>query len=249
MKHKIGCLIIHGFGGTTSDVEPLNKYLQSKGFVTFCPSLKFSMENRKVFTNVNYREWIQSAEFSLSYLKSKCKNVVIIGFHIGGLVAVNFATRFKNFAVVTINAPISYWDIKNIYYNILIDFKTRDFKNVKRYAKVLTEYSVSELVNFKMLLGSTKSILETVKAPIFIAQSLMDDSVDHRSGEYIYKKVSSNLKVLKYYDKLNYNSSDISDYHLVFDDIEKFIKKTLQRENSVGNRLLSNYKYLNGTYN
>ena len=77
IKSRTGCLIIHGFDVTTLDVEPLSKYLQSKGFITFCPSLKCSMENRRVFPNANYKDWLESAELGLYYLKSRCKDVVI----------------------------------------------------------------------------------------------------------------------------------------------------------------------------
>jgi len=249
MKYRIGCLIIHGFGGTTSDVEPLSKYLQSKGFITFCPSLKCSVKNRRTFSSTNYKDWIESAEAGLFYLKSKCKKVVVIGFYMGGLIALDFATRFKNFGVVAINVPIYHWDVKNIYYNILIDFKTRDFNNVKRYIKSSTEFSISELVNFRMLVGKTKHVLEDVKIPIFIAQGLKDYTVNYKSAEYIYKKVSSNLKVLKYYDKLAMDLSVCSDYHLFFADIERFIKQIIQRENGVNNKILPSYMYLSGIYN
>ena len=249
MKHRIGCLIIHGFNGTTSDVEPLSEYLQSKGFITFCPSLKSSVENRRTFSNTSYRDWIESAESGLIYLKSKCKKIVIIGLYMGGLIAINFATRFKNFGVITINVPIYHWDMKSIYYNILIDFKTKDFNNMKRYAKTSTEFSISKLVNFGMFLRKTKHILEEVKTPIFIAQSLKDDTVNYKSAEYIYKRVSSNLKVLEYYDKLNPNLFISPDYNLFFADIEKFIKQIIQRESDMSNRILPNYTYLSGTYN
>ena len=131
--------------------------------------------------------------------------------------------------------------MKNIYYNILIDFKTRDFNNVKRYIKSSTEFSISELVNFRMLVGKTKHVLEDVKIPIFIAQGLKDYTVNYKSAEYIYKKVSSNLKVLKYYDKLAMDLSVCSDYHLFFADIERFIKQIIQRENGVNNKILPSY--------
>ncbi|MDQ2085415.1 dienelactone hydrolase family protein [Herbivorax sp. ANBcel31] len=249
MKYKTGCLIIHGFGATTSEVEPLSKYLKSKGFVTFCPSLKYSMENRKAFSNTSYSEWIQSAESSLKYLKSKCKDVVIIGFYMGGLIAANFAARFKIFSLITINTPIYYWNIKNIYYNILIDCRTGNFNNVKRYMKTPIEFSISELINFRLLIKKTKPVFSKVKVPMFIGQSLMDDAVQYRSAEYIYKKVSSNLKVLRCYDNLNRDLSNCSNSNLVFTDIEEFIKQVTKRENGIDKRLLPSFKYLDGTYN
>ena len=100
-----------------------------------------------------------------------------------------------------------------------------------------------------MLVGKTKHVLEDVKIPIFIAQGLKDYTVNYKSAEYIYKKVSSNLKVLKYYDKLAMDLSVCSDYHLFFADIERFIKQIIQRENGVNNKILPSYMYLSGIYN
>lgn len=248
MKYRIGCLIIHGFGGTASDVEPLSKYLQSKGFITFCPSLKCSMENRKAFSGTGYRDWINSAESGLFYLNSKCKDVVIIGFYMGSLIALNFAAKFKNYGVVAVNVPIYHRGVKNVYHNILIDFKTRDFSNVKKYIKSSAEFSLSELINFKLFTRETKHILDRVEIPIFIAQGLKDDTVNYKSAEYIYKKVSSDLKVLKYYDKLSPDLSVSPEYNLFFKDIEKFIKQIIQRENGMGNKLFPNYTYSGSDY-
>lgn len=236
MKYKMGCLIIHKIGGAISDVKPLSKHLQSKGFVTFCPSFKCNVANKRAFSNISYREWIQSAEQGLNYLKSKCKDVIIIGFNIGGLIAINLAAQFKKFAVITVNASTYYWDVKNAYYNIIINFKTRNFANIKRYIRTLTGFSISGLVNFMMLIKNTKHILGKVRSPIFIIQSLGVDGINYKSAEYIYKKVSSGLKVLKYYDNLADDLSDSSNYYLIFSDIEKFVKEVLQRKNATNNK-------------
>ena len=153
MKHKTGCLIIHGFGGTTSDVEPLSGYLKSKGFITFCPVLKGHTGKKELLDRVSYIEWIKSVENGLNYLKTKCKDIVIIGFSMGGLIGVNLAVKFKFLGIVTIDTPIYFGDMKNIYYNILIDFKTGSFNNVKRYMKLSSSFPISALINFRLLIG------------------------------------------------------------------------------------------------
>ena len=71
MKYRIGCLIIHGFGGTTSDVEPLVN-IAVKRVYYFCPSLN-QCKTEEHFSSTNYKDWINlQRQFILS--KSKCKN-------------------------------------------------------------------------------------------------------------------------------------------------------------------------------
>ena len=61
MGHKTGCLIIHGFGGNTHEVEPLAKHLENKGFLTFCPNLKGHTGAKKALSRVSYKDWMNPA--------------------------------------------------------------------------------------------------------------------------------------------------------------------------------------------
>ena len=223
MDNKIGCLIIHGFAGNLDEIEPLNKYLSSKGFITICPIMKGHMGSRRDLVFVKYTEWIESVEASLLELNSQCKQIIIIGFSMGGLIAVNLATKHKVDGIITLNTPIYHWDIKRIVRNIANDIKTKDYKNIKCYIRSATGIPFSAMINFKVLLRKTKPLFKHIRCPMFIAQGLIDDTAHHKSAEYIYKNISSDIKHIKYYE----NSSHIICHSIenkdVFNDIESFI--------------------------
>ena len=52
-----------------------------------------------------------------------------------------------------------------MYYNILLDFKRKNFTNVKRYVKLSTKISIPELINFKLLIEKNKTHFRNGKNP------------------------------------------------------------------------------------
>lgn len=223
MNKEMGFLIIHGFAGTTEDIEPLNKYLLDKGFITACVKLKGHTGKRADLAKVNYIDWISSAEDSLIKLSAKCKKIIVIGFSMGGLIAVNISLKHKVDGIITLSTPIYYWDIRRVVSNIGKDFKTRKFNNLNHYLKAGFRIPFLAILNFKTLLIKTKPVFKQVRCPILILQGLLDDTVHHRSAEYIYSNVSSELKMIKYYSNSNHIICKSYDKNEVFGDIFVFI--------------------------
>ena len=227
MDKEIGFLIIHGFAGNIGDIEPLNRYLLNKGFYTICIKLKGHTGKRADLARVSYGDWIDSAEEGLMKLSKKCKKIIIIGFSMGGLIAANICMKYAVDAIITLSTPIYYWDIKRISINILEDFRTRDFSNLKRYLKSSTRIPILALTNFKILLMKTKPIFKQIRCPILVIQGLLDDTVYYRSAHYIYSNVQSQLKIIKLYDNSNHIICHSEDNNEVFNDILVFVKKVV----------------------
>ncbi|NLP14049.1 MAG: alpha/beta fold hydrolase [Clostridium sp.] len=228
MKDSIGCLIIHGFAGTLNEIEPLNKYLLNKGFVTRCPIMKGHTGNRRDLAFVKYTQWVESVEKSFIELRSQCHRIIIIGFSMGGLIAVNLATKYRTDAVITLSMPIYHWDMKRIIKNIINDIRIKDYQNIKYYVSSTTSIPFSAMINFKTLLRKTKPLLGQIECPIFIAQGLIDDIVQYRSADYIYRKVSSEVKFIKYYENTAHIICHSIENKKVFGDIEDFIENVIK---------------------
>lgn len=227
MDKKIGILIIHGFAGNIGEIEPLNNYLIDKGCITLCAKLQGHTGKRKDLAKANYTDWINSAEKSLIKLSSQCEKVIIIGFSMGGLIAVNLALKHEISAIITLSTPIYYWDMKRICFNIASDFKTRKFKNLSHYTKAAIRIPFLAMLNFKILLIKTKPLFKQIKYPIFIAQGLLDDTVHHCSADYIHSNVASEQKMVKYYNNSNHIICHSEDNEEVFNDVFIFINKVI----------------------
>lgn len=200
MHKKLGCLLIHGFGGSTEEVRPLSEKLTEEGYRVLCPSLKGHTGIRKDLKTVTYRDWIASAQSDLEKLKKECDSICIIGFSMGGLIAVQLARKYPAAAVVTLNSPIYYWDVKRVFLNIVDDFKRKSYDNISRYINSGRKLPLNALIQFRQLLSQTKPLLQEIRCPVFVAQALQDDTVRKKSADYIYSHVSSKEKSLQFYE-------------------------------------------------
>lgn len=222
---KIGCLIIHGFGGNVGEIEPLRIHLEESDFQVVCPELKGHTNQRKDLWKVNYEDWIVSAHVGLEQLYKQCDKVIVIGFSMGGLIAANLVKNYPNIAMITLCTPIYHWDIKRVVLNLFYDIKARELTNFKRYVKA-SGIPLRALLNFKCLLLKTKPLFKELSCPVFIAQSMLDDTVQHRSAEFIYDNIQSKIKEKKYYSNSGHLICQGPDREELFVDIEKFIRKS-----------------------
>lgn len=222
----IGCLIIHGFGGNFEEVRYLAEYLKKQGYNVSCPSLKGHTGIKGDLAGVTYSEWINSAEEDLVKLKEISEKVFIVGFSMGGLIGINLCEKYDVEGLVTLNTPIYYWDIKNIVSNVITDFRTKDFQNIKRYMNSSGKFPISALYNFRRLLSITKNKIAKVKCPMLIVQARDDDTVRVTSAKYIFDKINTEKK-LNYYDNSGHVILTSPSAKQVSEDVESFIRNLI----------------------
>lgn len=221
---KLGCLIIHGFSGGLEDLKPLSQFLNTNGYITYCPLLKGHGGSKKEFASSTYRQWIASAQEGYDRLSTMCDKIIVIGFSMGGLVAVNLLSNKNIEALITLSSPVKFWDYKIICENILEDIKNRRIDKSKPYITWFIKVPISACINFLILLKKTKHLFSKVNIPCLVIQGKKDDTTRWMSAQYIFNNIASEKKVLKYYKDAphlicNYKKSDI-----VFNDILDFIK-------------------------
>lgn len=222
-NEKLGCLIIHGFAGSIEQIKSLDKYLNNKDYITSCPKLKGHTGNPNDMKNADYKEWINSAEEALLKLRKKTDKIVIVGFSMGGLIAINLANKYDIKAIITINTPIYYWNLYRVGCNILDDCKNRRTNNIKRYLKAKNASPAISMLNFLRLLNSTKAKFSDINCPVLILQAKDDDTTKVKSTNYIYDNIKSEEKEIILYEKGGHQVllSPYKDKIII--DIEKFL--------------------------
>jgi len=200
VNNKVGCLVIHGFGGNIKEVAPLAACLTNQGYKVFCPSLKGHTGRRKDFQGVVYNDWIASAEEGLLSLQADCDVVYIIGFSMGGLIAINLGLKHNIGGIVTINTPIFYMNIKRAFLNSVNVLIRKDIKTISRNLKASRTLPFSSLLNFILLVKATKPQIKGLDCPILVAQANDDPTVRKSSANYIFQRTGSQIKRLEFYD-------------------------------------------------
>ena len=224
-KTIAGCLLIHGFGGNVEEVSPLADYLSKQGYIVECPSLKGHTGNRQDLKSCTYRDWIASAQEGYEKLRAECDTLVLVGFSMGGLIAFQIALNNRADAVITLNTPIYYWDLKRVAINIAEDIRLGKLDNVRRYIDSSRKLPLIALLNFRLLLARTKPILKEIKCPVFAAQALEDDTVRKNSVNYIYEHIGSQHKKLEFYENSGHLILWSKCADRVMKDVNDFLRK------------------------
>ncbi|QNO14381.1 alpha/beta fold hydrolase [Alkalicella caledoniensis] len=222
-------LLIHGFTGSPTEMEPLGKYLHKKGFSVYCPLLSGHGTTPEEMEETTWKDWVGTAEATLKSLKEKYKEVYMVGFSMGGCITLYLSMKYEIQGIVSISAPIYLVD-KKAYFTPILQY-IRRFKEKKRkpnfnvpifsYDKTPIK-SVSSLLR---LITLVKSNLSKVKHPILIIQGDEDNVVIPKSADYIYKNVKSHIKEIKFYQKRSHMITVENGRDEVFNQIYDFLSK------------------------
>lgn len=234
---KLGFLIIHGFNGTTDEVKPLSEFLNAHGYTTYCPLLNGHGKGKKQLAKSNHKAWIDSAQQAYNYLKTMCDKIIVIGFSMGGLIALNLSVNNDIRAIITLSSPIKFCDLKLIFKKIIGDIKKMCFNNTKAYITWLSQIPLSSCINFIILLYNTRQIIKSINIPCFIIQGKNDDISRWISAKHIFENIISTKKQIKYYDDAPHLICKYKNSDTVFQDILNFAQKVEQAEISKANAI------------
>lgn len=194
-KFETGCLLIHGFAGSRCEIDSLVSKLNEYGFLTSVPLLAGHEASCRELARAKHSDWIQSVLAAYDDLEKSCNNLVVIGFSMGGLLGIQLCQVHKIQALVLINTPIFYWNIKRIILNLRRDFR---FYAKKYLTSSVNTPPLPALIQFITLLHKTKPLLTNIQCTSIIIQTLDDDTVKPKSANYIDSKIVG-PKILKTY--------------------------------------------------
>ena len=215
-----GILLIHGFCGARDEIRPLYNWLLSENYEISMPVLTGHEQDNKILSKAKYKDWINDVTKAYEALEKKCNNITVIGFSMGGLLACMLYKKHRFERLITINTPIYYWDIKRILLNLSSDPK----KYLKKYFRASTNKPFNSLIEFVKLLNNTKKDFSKIECPALVIQALDDDTVNIKSGDYIYKSLKSREKKI-YSPEKGGHIILTSDYHTdILEKIQNFIK-------------------------
>lgn len=185
-----GILLIHGFGGSRKEVYRLGEYLISQGYEVEMPCLTGHEGSRRDLAKASYHDWIIDVQKAYEKLKKRCDRISVIGFSMGGLLAVQLYQTQKFYKLVTVNTPVYYWNFRQIFKNISEDYK----KHISKYLTSSADLPLPSLISFQRLLSKTKPLFKTIDCPALVIQAADDDTVKPKSADYIYSAIRNKAK-------------------------------------------------------
>jgi len=88
-----GVLLIHGFSGVPGEMRGLGDYLAAHGYAVECPLLAGHGSTQEHLATTTWRDWMASAQEGLARLRARCTTVTIVGFSMGGAIALRLSSR------------------------------------------------------------------------------------------------------------------------------------------------------------
>lgn len=203
MNRDTICMLIHGFGGGPFELEALKTNLESSGIKAYDLILPGHLSGKKGLRHCKYTDWIHAVEKQFTELRAQNKDakIIVVGFSMGGLLGAHLAKYYDVDALITLNTPIRYWNIRRVLLNIEQDIASGRLDAIKRYVYSCTMYPLNALWHFKRLLRTSKSNFKSITCPVLVVQAMDDDAVHYKSAEYIIGSVLSAEKKCIYIEK------------------------------------------------
>lgn len=211
-----GVLILHGFSGGPYEVEPFGAFLHEKTdweivIPTFCGhGDELSMQGYKA------EHWIMDAEIAYRQLAKKVDEVFVVGFSMGGVIAIHLAKRYPIKKLVLLSAAVKYMSPVQLIQDLrmlareAVHGHLRDNELFQRYEFKLKNVPLSATVEFTRIVKKVEPYIGHIEVPTFIVQGEKDGIVPSVTAQLIFDQLRTNEK----YVYLSVNGK----HHICFSD-------------------------------
>ncbi|KJR45907.1 putative esterase/lipase [Desulfosporosinus sp. I2] len=120
--NRVGCLLIHGFSGSPSEMRWLGERLAKLGWTVHGILLSGHGTTPEEMAKTRWEDWAKDAEAGVKKLRKTCDTVIGIGLSMGGLLTLHLATLGLIDGIVTMNAPMVLADRRTRYAQLFRPF-------------------------------------------------------------------------------------------------------------------------------
>jgi carboxylesterase len=233
-------LLLHGFTSSPKEFSELAKAIAEKGFGVFVPLLPGHGTNPRDLEKIKKDDWIKSIETIFENLQKRYSQISVIGFSLGGALALHLAEKYVVVQLVLI-APwiIIYKDPSGFF---SVEFKIKSIGRFVRYSRKETvgnindpagltrhfayfHFPLSAVREAIALVKEVKKNIQKVIAPCLLIHSKNDKTIDWHGSDWIYNHIGSKEKKLLWLTKSNHVVMLDYDKETVLQKIMEFIAR------------------------
>lgn len=201
---KTGVLCIHGFSGGPYEVEPFATYLQehTDWLVQVAKLSGHGLpEELNMKGNTGYH-WLRDVEIAYHLLANQVDQVFVVGFSMGGLLAIHLANKFPVKKLVLLSAALNYVSVKQLttdIFEMMGDLKAGSLKEnelFNRYMFKLKHVPMLSTVEFMKVCKLAKKEIEQVQCPTYIVQGRKDGIVPYKTAQTLFNKLQNPEKYM-----------------------------------------------------
>lgn len=233
---EIGCLLIHGFTSSPTEMAGLAEMLRARGYCVGVPLLPGHATRPEELINVTHQQWIATVADALRGLQSSTSKQIVIGQSMGGVLALHLAANFDCTAVAVLApalklVPWKEWGVRFAAPFNLTRRKRRgpDVRDDHGRAKLDSywEYPLLATREVFRLQRLVRSELGRITMPLFVVHSVNDHTVPVSNVDYVLARVQSTY-VEKMLVQDSYHVLTVDhDHPRIFARILDFMQKVL----------------------
>lgn len=240
-SQEIGCLLIHGFTSSPTEMAGLADTLRACGYRVDLPLLPGHASQPEELLQVSYHDWSATVEAALRALQAETQQQFVIGLSMGSVLALHLAANF-NFSAVVALAPalkLPWWKESGIYlaapFN-LIRRKTHgpdvNDDDGRKSLDSYLEYPLRATREVFRLQRHVRRELPRITMPLFVAHSRQDHTIPLKNVDYLLRQVKSKyLEKMIVHDSYHVLTVDRDRYN-IFARISAFIARIIARNSS-----------------
>jgi carboxylesterase len=236
-RGDIGCLLLHGFGGTPAVTRYTGQSLADAGITTFGPLLPGHGTRPEDMLPYTAYDWVRAANYSLHLLAERCSAAFVIGLSMGGSLAVHLAaTQGQRLqGMVAINAAVAPKELDDFIDVVQVgapDMVSSQWdqpmsKDPSVEYVYYESYPGRALFSLYGLVKINEALIPRIKIPTLILHSRDDGVTPPIHAEMLLKHVGSRDKHVKWLDNSYHVATLDYDKDIIVEEILRFINDHL----------------------
>jgi carboxylesterase len=231
---KTGCLVSHGFTGTTQSMRFLGQYLAREGGLTVIgPRLMGHGTTPEEMAQSTAEEWVRDLEAAMEMLRERCDKIFVAGLSMGGTLTLYMAAMHADVfqgavpinGAVFLNSP----DLAGLAFAAnapaVIPGVGSDIKQPGVTELAYPVVPVPAIRQLYALMGVTRELLPRVTCPTLVFQSRDDHVANPDNAPYIFEHVGAADKRLVWLDNSYHVATLDNDKELIAAETLQFIRE------------------------
>lgn len=197
---EVGCLLIHGGGGSPPEMRGMGEYLNAQGLTVHGIRLPGHGTTPEDLATKTWKDFIGAAEGGLHQMTDLCQQVFVAGLSMGGLITLYLAAKHSFNGAIVMGTPMGIQDWR---FKLVPIFKWFIKWDISDEVPNLTDPDAVNRIFFYRrrpvsfghkvlkLIRAVRHSLPKVKMPILIMQGNKDETIITESAHIIHSTVAS----------------------------------------------------------